>query len=299
MDLALVGRHYVRVRDVTQIYKSNPIQKWLKKDNLPVERLSYYISQRTGADWRYANLYCNGIWVLEPDANSVPDKDIRMYFTALAGNMPRLWQLTGTPYILGYTQALSPLIKNSAFSRVTYITLAGGIYRDTGSRKAEAMLVKFNGALPRALFFHSWRVMPKEEMLKVLSDPGWNPVSQVLVAGDKADSCGRGGVSKAEIEYYSRRRVVVKGTLATDGILLLNDRYDSKWKVTVDGKDAELLCCNYLMRGVKVPAGSHVVEFTFQTEPMPVMLSILGIIVLLTWGGWSVMKRRNHAKIGG
>jgi hypothetical protein len=44
-------------------------------------------------------------------------------------------------------------------------------------------------------------------------------------------------------------------------VLLLNDRYDSDWKVWVDRKPETLLRCNYLTRGVYLQPGAHVVEF--------------------------------------
>jgi len=48
-------------------------------------------------------------------------------------------------------------------------------------------------------------------------------------------------------------------------VLLLNDRFDPQWTVAIDGKPATLLRCNYLMRGVQVPAGEHTVCFRFNT----------------------------------
>jgi len=47
-------------------------------------------------------------------------------------------------------------------------------------------------------------------------------------------------------------------------VLLLNDRFDPAWRVTVDGKAASLLRCNYIMRGVQLAPGEHTVEFTFE-----------------------------------
>jgi len=47
-------------------------------------------------------------------------------------------------------------------------------------------------------------------------------------------------------------------------VLLLNDRFDPKWTVEVDGQPATLLRCNYIMRGVRVPAGNHTVRFSFR-----------------------------------
>ena len=59
-------------------------------------------------------------------------------------------------------------------------------------------------------------------------------------------------------------------------VLLLNDKFNANWKVTVDGKQETLLRCNYLMRGVYLPqTGKHTVVFTF--EP-----SIKGRYVSLT-----------------
>ena len=64
---------------------------------------------------------------------------------------------------------------------------------------------------------------------------------------------------------------------------MLTDKYDGDWDVTVDGQPATLLRCNFLMRGVQVPAGQHAVEFRFQpsTTGLYVSLAAIGIGILL------------------
>ena len=57
---------------------------------------------------------------------------------------------------------------------------------------------------------------------------------------------------------------MLKTKASFDSVLLLNDRFDPAWRVTVDGRPAPLLRCNYLMRGVQLAPGDHTVEFTFQ-----------------------------------
>jgi len=295
MDLALVGREYVRVRDVEPFYHRNPILRWLEQDGPPLSRLSYHLSQRNGADWRYANLYCNGIRVLEPGAGHVPGEDTQQFLGAFSRNMPRLWTLTNTRYILGPTQGLESLIGHNAFEMVTYLSLAGGRYRDNGVQPAEAVLVRYKGALPRALFYHSWRVMPQTNMLPVLADEKWNPGAEVLVAGETAQAGGGGqGITPAKIEQYSRRHITIQGNLPSEGILLLNDQYDTKWRATVDGEPAELLRCNYVMRGVKVPVGQHTVEFVYQTEPLSLVLSLAGMLGLTAWAVVDGLKNRKE-----
>ena len=52
----------------------------------------------------------------------------------------------------------------------------------------------------------------------------------------------------------------------------------------MDGKPAELLRCNFLMRGVYLPtAGQHTVEFKFSLshQPLYVTLSAMGLGLLL------------------
>ena len=62
-------------------------------------------------------------------------------------------------------------------------------------------------------------------------------------------------------------------------MLLLNDQYDPGWSVTVDGRPAELMRCNYLMRGVYLPAGTHTVEFSF-TLPHKLLYVTLSAMLL-------------------
>ena len=56
------------------------------------------------------------------------------------------------------------------------------------------------------------------------------------------------------------------------GVLVLHDLYYPGWEVTVDSKPAVLLRANILFRGVEVPFGHHIVEFTFN----PLSLENLG-----------------------
>ena len=77
--------------------------------------------------------------------------------------------------------------------------------------------------------------------------------------------------------------MVFAANTATPSVLLLNDKYDANWHVTVDGRPAELLRCNFIMRGVMVPAGQHTVEFSFSlpNKPLYVTVAAIGIAVLL------------------
>ena len=74
---------------------------------------------------------------------------------------------------------------------------------------------------------------------------------------------------------YAPKRIRLDANATAPSVLLLNDKHSPNWKVSVDGQPATLLRCNYLMRGVQVPAGKHEIEFRYEPP-------ITGLYVTLT-----------------
>ena len=82
---------------------------------------------------------------------------------------------------------------------------------------------------------------------------------------------------------YKPAHIVFDTKSDTASVLLLNDQYDPHWSVTVDSKPAELLRCNFIMRGVYLTPGEHKVEFYFSlpVKPLYVTLSAMVVGILL------------------
>ncbi len=176
-------------------------------------------------------------------------------------------------------------------------------------------IVEFTGALPRAKLYSNWEAVPYETnrvtgwlesirkayppqyplpfdslstndlaTIEVLTRASFDPAQQVLLAepiATKPDTNATPGT----VEYvsYAPKKIVLKTKSTAPNVLLLNDRYDPNWQVTIDGQPAKLLRCNYLMRGVEVPAGEHQVEFHFRPDVkfLYVSLAALGLGVVL------------------
>ena len=67
--------------------------------------------------------------------------------------------------------------------------------------------------------------------------------------------------------------------------------YPEGWVAMIDGKQSEYINVNYILRGMQVPAGKHVVEFrfdpqTYKTGATITQLSayLVGLIVILALG---------------
>ena len=173
-------------------------------------------------------------------------------------------------------------------------------------------LIEFIGALPRAKLYSNWEAntppvlngfttngMAESDLnmlasigtndfltLKTLASPTFEPQLTVLLAKPLPNAAPSTNANPGTVEYksYSPKQIVLTANAAAPSVLLLNDKYDPQWRVTVDGQPAELLRCNFIMRGVYLPTpGQHTVEFQFSLphRPLYVTLAGLGVAILL------------------
>ena len=68
-------------------------------------------------------------------------------------------------------------------------------------------------------------------------------------------------------------------------ILLWNDRWSPNWHAYLDGQEVKLLRCNFIMRGIQAPAGSHQVEMRYAQPAKTWIVSMatlaVGIVLCL------------------
>jgi prepilin-type N-terminal cleavage/methylation domain-containing protein len=63
-------------------------------------------------------------------------------------------------------------------------------------------------------------------------------------------------------------RVVIEAALRAPGVLVLRDSYDPSWFADVDGEPAEIVRANSLYRAVSLPAGRHVIRFSYRPRDL-------------------------------
>lgn len=84
------------------------------------------------------------------------------------------------------------------------------------------------------------------------------------------------------IVRYEPQRVEIEVELKTPGLVILADVNYPGWKLSLDGKPAEILRANRLMRGAAVPAGKHSLVYVYEPESLRLglMASIAGLVSL-------------------
>ena len=219
-----------------------------------------------------------------------------------AMRIARRWQLTNTRYLLGPTgylevmnQQLDPAQKRFRIAERFEVMPKPGIAQPSRLEELTAVaqndgryaLFEFTGALPRAKLYGNWQVNTNyQETLKTLADLNFDPTKTVLVstpAKNLPAVATNENTGNVEFKNYSPKHIEFAANATEPSILLLNDHYDANWRVTVDGLPGELLRCNYLMRGVYLTTGQHVVKFDFSlpNKPLYITLAALGTGILL------------------
>jgi hypothetical protein len=226
---------------------------------------------------------------------------------------PRQWELTNTRYLLGTASLIEVL--NGLFEPTHHrfriverfdvlpkpgVTNPTKIAEETAvpSTNGTFALFEFTGALPRAKLYSNWEVNTNaEETLKRLTAPDFDPTKQVLVtesiAAPSSTTTTNENAGTVEFSYYDPNHITLKANATSPSILLLNDRFDPNWKVTIDGKPATLLHANYIMRGVQVPQGSHIVDYRFAPPVNLFYVSLSAIILGLAMLGFLAISSRS------
>jgi hypothetical protein len=176
------------------------------------------------------------------------------------------------------------------------------VYRDNQIRIFENL-----GAMPRAFVVPEARIVPPGySVLTQMLDGPFDPRLTALIEADPGDApTDLGGLAPgprsstvkaapapggpplpspraapggATVVSYGDDSVVIRTAADYDGVLVLTDSSYPGWVANVDGRPTPIYRANYLFRGVPVPAGEHVVTFSFR--PWSVVLG--AIISLLT-----------------
>lgn len=320
VDLARANSPWVLHFNWRERYSSNPLIETLKRaphegrvtGQMPfglggeADRLQRTISSVYGGEWLQHQFPYYDIQSLEVSQLPRPPADYVAYKTALRTNPIREWELTNTRYLLSLAPLVPLMNKELDGGQNRFqLNLAFGL-QQTQSGAIQVVtnqagpfgLIEFTGTLPRAMLFDSWRgSVADEDALSTLASTNFNPRSQVLVAEQvPAPSVNTTTQPAGSATYrrYTSTESVIETESRTPCVLLVNDRYDSKWTVLVNGKEEPLLRANYLMRGVYLPAGKHTVEFRFQ-PPLTTLWISLAAWIAVAAAGWIAWRQERAA----
>lgn len=146
--------------------------------------------------------------------------------------------------------------------------------------------------LPRAWLATADLVTTEQEVLGVIrtgklpSGESWDPLHTALLEAPAGIDLGTSATSgSAEVTRHEPNRVDVKTVSAAPAILVLSENQYPGWRAYLDGAAVETFRVDYNLRGVALPAGSHLVEFVYQPRSvlLGLVISLLVLALLLLW----------------
>jgi hypothetical protein len=231
----------------------------------------------------------------------------------------RHWQLTSTRYLVGPAPFLGMVNQqfytvSNRFRIIQRFELGprpGVVGQPTQYSQIEAVptddpnarfaLYEFMDALPRASLYSNWQVSTNDQaMLEQLASPSFDPAKTVLLSKSlpvaSKPSVTDSDSGSVKFVSYEPADIKLEASPTSPSVLMLADRFDPDWQVWVDGKKAEVLKCNFLMRGVYLEPGRHDVEFKFRYDLKMFYVNLAAILVGFGLLGYAVVTTRKHSQ---
>lgn len=163
-------------------------------------------------------------------------------------------------------------------------------------------VAKYNGeALGNAWFVDSARIVRNaDEEIAALGN--FNPAATAIVDQRFDIPLGQwdgqsDSTATIRMLSYAPNHLVYESTSSVEGLAVFSEiYYDKGWDAYVDGEKCDYLRCNYVLRGMVLPAGPHKVEFKFAPksyfigEKISLASSSLLVVFLIGIIGWQLSR---------
>lgn len=237
--------------------------------NDPLHILSYGILLTSSKDGMYPKI------LPRPDANIAPGygpNDLR-------NNKFRqtILNLLGIKYVLHLDQRLSDTwVPNTA-------TFDPDIYQLVWQQKPW-QIYENKKALPRFFIISDYQVVTDKK--KELSAFYHTDLSKTIILEKQPslyiDKYSHGST---ELLQYGANTVSIRTKTNGSALLFLSDNYTPIWQVKLDGKSIPLYRADFSFRAVPIPAGEHIVVFSYAHSKftLGLILAGIGMIVLIIY----------------
>jgi hypothetical protein len=127
------------------------------------------------------------------------------------------------------------------------------------------------GALGNAWFIDSVRYVPNADA-EITAMKNFNARTMAIVDDDfKPQLEGfkfiKDSSASIKLESYHPNRLQYKSVANTEQIIVFSEiYYQPGWKAYVDGKPVQHFRANYILRAMRLPAGTHTIDFKFEPE---------------------------------
>ncbi|MBK6447333.1 MAG: YfhO family protein [Bacteroidetes bacterium] len=294
MDLATVGKRYLLTEDY--------VKKSANVIPFPMTQADQIIRQDTSQSYRVLNLAAN---VFNDASTSYYHQSIGGYHGAKLKRYKELIDYSLTPELSALKMGMQK--GDSSFLRVLSSQPALNMLNTKYMiYNPDAAPLLNPGALGNAWFVNEFKVVANADS-EIAALRAFDPAHTAVVDERFKDQLGGlqpGADSAASIvltKYEPNHLVYAMKSTVEQFAVFSEIYYDKGWNAYVDGKLMPYARVNYVLRGMRVPAGTHTVEWKFEPQVVQtgekIALASSALLLLLVGGmGWMEWKNNKQAK---
>jgi hypothetical protein len=188
--------------------------------------------------------------------------------------LPRYWSYIRAidPLPIFYNASVigEPTVQAARILGLRYLIVPSGVASplpgDVVATDSGYELIDLTGWEPRVSVVSSFRVAASPaDALRLVTTQGFDPAVSAVLETSPASSAGDSG-SGASATYSETQPedVTIDVEASSRSIVVVRTAFDAGWQATVDGAPATVLPADYLLQGVVVGAGHHVVRLTYR-----------------------------------
>lgn len=142
------------------------------------------------------------------------------------------------------------------------------------------------GYFDKAFYVYDYKQLEKKEEIFAFLR-GLEDLSKTVVieTEDKlpvvTNQKGKNAENEVNILKYKDGQVEISCSSSEDGFLVLNDLYYPGWKAYVDGKETKIYKTDYVLRGIWLEKGEHIVTYVYRPISFYAGLCISALTVLV------------------
>jgi hypothetical protein len=164
-------------------------------------------------------------------------------------------------------------LHDAGFERLERVALVASLFPEP------IRVFRVPDARPRTYAVGGAQVADGPAALRALLDPAFDPAREVVLAGGPAAAASPSFSGTSHVASRAGDRVRLEADLSANGYVVLVDAWDPAWRVSVDGRPADLLRANVAFQAVAVSGGHHVIDLRYRPATLPWGLALTGLAV--------------------
>ena len=171
-----------------------------------------------------------------------------------------------------------------------------------GGQRAQVVIYKFTDSYARAWFVPQVRTVSSVESMSMeLNTLAESPSEVAIVLDSDGDMAGDSyTVGKVQVLDKSLQALTLQTQNEGEGFLVISEVfYPGGWTAWLDGEtELEIFQTNELIRGVRVPAGDHEINFVYApaSVSMGFWITVVSVLTLLSLIGYLIYGQRKLSK---